>query len=260
MFVVEDSPLQKVGLVDILREHDYDVVAECGDAAGALEFLTRDHAFSLIMVDKQIPEEADERPAEGVGTNLLLTIGKTYPFIGPLVLYTALNSPNLGDIQRVYQAGASALAIPPGALIEEFIKALELVTTGHQVLSPLFKRLGVGAVNPRNQNPLDPVEYYCARLISEHRGKEGSADKWGAGMSVHIIDEILEDIYEKLGMCIKGFAELPKDKKQLMLARWYHDRAVESFGTATRVDYAPRKARRQKWPLVILDEDEMTTL
>ena len=142
VFVVEDSPMQRVGVVDLLRERAYDVVAECGDASSALEFLKRDHAFNLIMVDKQIPEEAGDRPAEGVGTNLLLMIGRSYPFIGPLVLYTALNSPNLGDIQRVYQAGASALAIPPDALIEEFIKALELDTTGHQVLPPLFKRLG----------------------------------------------------------------------------------------------------------------------
>jgi DNA-binding NarL/FixJ family response regulator len=260
-FVVEDSPLNREGLVNLLEERGYDVIAECSDAESALEYLTRDHGFTLIMVDKRIPEEKGGRETEGVGPNLLLTLKDKFPFIGPLVLYTTMRAPNLGDIQRVYQIGASALAAPAGAAVEDFAKALDLIITGHQVLSPLFSRLGAGAVDPKHQCPLDPVEYYCARLISEHRGKEGSALKWGGGITVHIIDELLDDIYDKLNRYIKGFVNLPKEKKQQVLAKWYHDRAVESFGTARSVDYEPRRARRHRWPPRFdLNEEDMLTL
>jgi hypothetical protein len=107
---------------------------------------------------------------------------------------------------------------------------------------------------------LDPVEYYCARLISEHRGKEGSAEKWGPGITVHIIDELLDDIYDKLTTCIRGFVGLPKERKQTALAKWYHDHAVKLYGTAARVDYEPRKARRKKWPQLVFDGDNAITL
>jgi DNA-binding NarL/FixJ family response regulator len=260
LFIVEDEPLQKRGLVDLLRDQGYDVVAECEDALSALAYLECDHAFALIMVDKQIPEEPGVPPQEGTGPNLLLSIKHKFRFIGPMALYTTLAQPNIGDIQRVYQIGASALAIPPGEKVENFIKALDLIIQGGQFLSPLFSKLGAGAVDPKYQCPLDPVEYYCARLISEHRGKEGTAEKWGAGISVHIVDELLDDIYQKLGTCIRGFVDLPKEKKQTMLAKWYYDYAVKLYGAAARIEYESRRMRRKKWPQIVFDEENAIAL
>ncbi len=56
--------------------------------------------------------------------------------------------------------------------------------------------MGIGNV----QCPIDQVVYYCVRLIAEHMGKEGGAEKWGSPVTINIIDDLLEDIYAILSL------------------------------------------------------------
>lgn len=60
-------------------------------------------------------------------------------------------------------------------------------------------------------------------------------------MTVHL----LEDIYAVMSFEIEGFADLPKEKKSVKLAEWYHDKAVKLHGVALPVEYESRKKRRR---------------
>ncbi|MCI0565260.1 MAG: response regulator, partial [Nitrososphaera sp.] len=176
--IVDDEPLQSMGARGVLEDLGYEVT-ECNNAEAALELLQKGGDFALVMVDKKIPERQGDKANEHIGAYLVLRIAREFRFIGYLALYTALSEPNVGDIRQVYQAGASALAAPSGSDRETFAKAVEMVASGHQVLSPRFRHFGIQALDPDNQCPLDQVEYYCVRLIAEHRRKEGAAEKWG---------------------------------------------------------------------------------
>jgi len=203
--IVEDDELKHESEKLIIKELGYEV-SICRDAATAINILKGEKDYSLVMVDKAILENPDDKiPAEWVGASLIFTIARDFRFVSHLVLFTSLSEPNVGDIQQVYKAGASALAAPPSTDKQTFMKALEMVTLGHQVLSPRFKIFGSQAMDPESQCPLDAVEYYCVRLIAEHRGKEGAAKKWGNGVSVYNIDDLLDDIYIALSEKISNF-------------------------------------------------------
>jgi CheY-like chemotaxis protein len=242
--IVDDEPLQRRGVRGVLETLGY-MVADCNNAEGAFDLLRKNGDYSLIMVDKSIPEHQGDKDSEHIGSYLVLRIAREFPFAGYLVLYTALSEPNVGDIRQVYQAGASALAAPSGSDERTFANAVEMVATGHQVLSPRFRHFGIQALDPDNQCPLNQVEYYCVRLIAEHRGKEGAAEKWGPPVTVHMIDDLLEDIYAVMSFEIDGFTDLPKEKKSVNLAEWYHDKAVKLYGVAIPVPYEPRRKRRK---------------
>lgn len=241
--IVDDEPLQCRGVRGILESLGY-IVTDCNNADTALDLLRKNSDYALIMVDKSIPERPGDKNDEHIGAYLVLRIAREFPFTGYLSLYTTLSEPNIGDIRQVYQAGASALAAPSGSDEKTFANAVDMVATGHQILSPRFRHVGIQALEPDNQCPLDQVEYYCVRLIAEHRGKEGAAAKWGPPVTVHMIDDLLEDIYAVLSFEMEGFTDLPKEKKSVKLAEWYHDKAVKIYGVALPVAYESRKRRR----------------
>lgn len=242
--IVDDEPLQRRGVRGILETLGYRVT-DCSNAEAALDLLQKNGEYSLIMVDKSIPERAGDKDDEHIGAYLVLRVAREFPFAGYLVLYTALSEPNVGDIRQVYQAGASALAAPSGSDERTFANAVEMVATGHQILSPRFRHFGMQALDPDSQCPLDQVEYYCVRLIAEHRGKEGAAAKWGPGVTVHMIDDLLDGIYAVMSFEVEGFDDLPREKKSVKLAEWYHDKAVKLYGVAIPVAYEPRRKRRK---------------
>lgn len=241
--IVDDEPLQCRGVRGVLETLGY-MVTDCNNAESALKLIRNSDDYSLVMVDKSIPEHQGDKNDESIGAYLVLRIAREFPFTGYLALYTALSEPNVGDIRQVYQAGASALAAPSGSDERTFANAVEMVATGHQILSPRFRHFGIQALDPDNQCPLDQVEYYCVRLIAEHRGKEGASEKWGPPVTIHMIDDLLEDIYAVMSFEIEGFVNLPKEKKSVKLAEWYHDKAVKLYGVALPVAYESRKKRR----------------
>lgn len=245
--IVEDVELKHEAEVLILENLGYEATV-CRDSETAIKILRNtEKDYSLVMVDKEILEKPEDKiPQEWVGASLIFTIAREFRFVSHLVLFTSLSDPNVGDIQQVYKAGASALAAPPNTDKQTFIKALEMVTMGHQVLSPRFKVYGSQAMEPEAQCPLDAVEYYCARLIAEHRGKEGAAKKWGNGVSMNNIDDLLEDIYIVFLGFIPDFDKLSKDGKSFEIGKWYHDVAVKTYGAAFPIKYESKSVRRKK--------------
>ena len=246
VLIVEDKPVVREGMQGILEELGYDVITDYTDAQSVLEYLEKSDDIYMVMVDKQIPEAPGMREEEGVGPNLLLAVYERFPLIPRLVLYTHLREANISDVQKVLRTEASAIAFSSGSKEkkEEIIDQLKRVVKGDMVISPMFKRFAREAMDPENQCPLDPVEYYCARLISENLRKEGAANKWkefGKEVTFYMVDELLEDVYGKLQEHLGE--DWPKPKKEQKLSEWYHYKAVLKYGRALPVPYEPRAAR-----------------
>ncbi|HEY2979637.1 MAG TPA: response regulator [Anaerolineales bacterium] len=249
--IVDDSVLQRKGVCEFVRKlGDFDI-DECGYVESALQLLQTESNYSLVMVDMYLPEtEAQDKDLPWTGAYLLLKISKEFRFARNLVLYTSKESPNIGDMQQVLRAGASILWGPSGVSEEELLANLSQAAKGNQIIAAAFRSIGASAADPEKQCPFDPVQYYCIRLIAEHRGKRGAATKWSeetGGISSYIVDDLLEEIYRVMELMFPDFKDLTKDNKSQRLAEWYHDQATKSYGAALPVPYETRAQRQKKY-------------
>ncbi|GER79105.1 MAG: hypothetical protein DPW21_00755 [Anaerolineae bacterium] len=255
VLVVDDEPFARSGVcAELLKVDDFDI-KECGNVEDALELLRKHTDFSLVLVDLRLPEtrqaEAEHQVSPGAGAALLRRISNDFPFASRnLVLYTTKGAiPDVGDMQHVLRAGASALAAFSGVSKEKVFNDLKAIVNGEWIVHAPFKNTGIVAIDPENECPFDQVEYYCIRLIAENRGKKGAAEKWNEERSQeiplteHIIDDLLEDIYARMAEEYDDFYELGRDAKQRRLSKWYHDDAVPRYGRAVPVDYVSKNKR-----------------
>lgn len=257
VLVVDDEPFARSGVCAELRKVDDFDILECGNVESALQLLHTYTDFSLVLVDLRLPEtiqaEVEHKISPGAGAALLRRISNDFPFASRnLVLYTTKGAvPDVGDMQHVLRAGASALAASSGVPEEKLLNDLKAIANGEWIVHAPFKSTGIVAIDPENECPFDQVEYYCIRLIAENRGKKGAAQKWNEerGQEIpvteHIIDDLLEYIYARMAGEYDDFYELGKDAKQRRLSKWYHDEAVPRYGRAVPVDYVPMRKRNQ---------------
>lgn len=99
VIVAEDESLIRMDIVEILRENDYDVVAEAADGEEAVA-LAELHKPDLMVMDVKMPKMDGISAAEAIGK-----------FNIPVVLLTAFSQTELVD--RASQAGAMAYIVKP---------------------------------------------------------------------------------------------------------------------------------------------------
>ena len=99
VIVAEDESLIRMDIVEILRENDFEVVAEASDGEQAVA-LAEEHKPDLMVMDVKMPKMDGISAAEQIAK-----------FNIPVVLLTAFSQTEL--VERASQAGAMAYIVKP---------------------------------------------------------------------------------------------------------------------------------------------------
>lgn len=98
--VAEDESLIRLDIVEILRDHGFDVVGEAGDGETAVQLATELRP-DLVIMDVKMPQLDGISAAEKLSKN----------HIAPVVLLTAFSQKEL--VERASEAGALAYVVKP---------------------------------------------------------------------------------------------------------------------------------------------------
>lgn len=122
VIVAEDESLIRMDIVETLREHGFDVIAEAADGAEAVE-LANQHHPDLLVMDIKMPN------MDGITAAEKLIDTKT-----PIVLLTAFSQKELVD--RASEAGAMAYVVKPFTP-NDLLPAIEIALSRHSQLIAL---------------------------------------------------------------------------------------------------------------------------
>lgn len=122
VIVAEDESLIRMDIVETLREHGFDVIAEAADGEQAVE-LVNQHKPDLLVMDIKMPK------MDGITAAEKLTNSKT-----PIVLLTAFSQKELVD--RASEAGAMAYVVKPFTP-NDLLPAIEIALSRHAQLTAL---------------------------------------------------------------------------------------------------------------------------
>lgn len=122
VIVAEDESLIRMDIVETLREHGFDVIAEAADGAEAVELVNQHHPDLLVM-DIKMPN------MDGITAAEKLIDTKT-----PIVLLTAFSQKELVD--RASEAGAMAYVVKPFTP-NDLLPAIEIALSRHTQLLAL---------------------------------------------------------------------------------------------------------------------------
>ena len=120
--VAEDESLIRMDVVETLREHGFDVVAEVGDGALALAAVI-EHKPDLVVMDIKMPNMDGLTAAEQMAGHKVA-----------IVLLTAFSQKELVD--RANQAGAMAYVVKPFTP-NDLMPAVEIALSRHSQLIAL---------------------------------------------------------------------------------------------------------------------------
>lgn len=145
--VAEDEALIRMDLVEMLREEGYDVVAEAGDGARAVE-LVRELRPDLVMMDVKMPVlDGISAAAQIAGDRL-----------APVVMLTAFSQREL--VERARDAGAMAYLVKPfsrgdlAPAIEMAVSRFAELTSLEAEVADLSERLETRKVVERAKSAL----------------------------------------------------------------------------------------------------------
>ena len=122
VIVAEDESLIRMDIVETLREHGFDVVAEASDGEQAVALVT-EHKPDLLVMDIKMPNMDGITAAEAL-------VGEKVP----IVLLTAFSQKELVD--RASEAGAMAYVVKPFTP-NDLLPAIEIALSRHAQLTAL---------------------------------------------------------------------------------------------------------------------------
>jgi AmiR/NasT family two-component response regulator len=122
VIVAEDESLIRMDIVEILRENDFDVIAEAGDGEEAVA-LAAEHKPDLIVMDIKMPKMDGISAAEQIAK---LSI--------PVVLLTAFSQTEL--VERASAAGAMAFLVKPFTP-NDLLPAIRIALSRHDQIAAL---------------------------------------------------------------------------------------------------------------------------
>jgi AmiR/NasT family two-component response regulator len=182
--VAEDESLIRMDVVETLREHGFDVVAEVGDGALALAAVI-EHKPDLVVMDIKMPNMDGLTAAEQMAGHKVA-----------IVLLTAFSQKELVD--RANQAGAMAYVVKPFTP-NDLMPAVEIALSRHSQLIAL--ELEISDLNER---------FETRKLVDRAKGllnekmnlSEPEAFRWiqKASMDRRLtMQEVAQTVIEQLG-------------------------------------------------------------
>ena len=191
--VGEDQPLVRAGVVRVLEEDGFEVVAVAGDAPDLLR-KTRAHKPDVVVTDIQMPPDSTDD-----GLRAAMEIRATQPEVGVVVLTQFLEDRYALDLVGDRADGVGYLLKDRVGDLALFTDAVRRVARGGSALDPEVVQRMVG--RRRANSPLDdltPRELQVLSLMAEGRSNQGIADE--LIVTVPAIERHITSIFGKLDL------------------------------------------------------------
>lgn len=193
MIVGEDQPFVREGVVRVLQDGGFDVVAAAADARDLIQ-MAGAYGPDVVIADiKMPPDHADD------GLRAALQIRAARPGVGVLVLSQFLEDSYAFDLVADGAQGVGYLLKEKVGDLGVFTDAVRRVAGGGSVLDPDVVARLVG--RKRKASPVDgltPREREVLALIAEGRSNAGIARK--LVVTVAAVERHVTSIFDKLGL------------------------------------------------------------
>jgi DNA-binding NarL/FixJ family response regulator len=202
--IAEDSVLLREGIVRLLEEAGFEIVAQAGDADDLLRKV-RAHKPDVAVVDIRMPPTNTDD-----GLRAALEIRSSVPETGVLVLSQYVEEGYALDLVGDKPDGTGYLLKHRVAEIERFIEAVRRIGEGGSVLDPEVISHLVG--RHRRDDPLGELtdrEREVLELMAEGRSNHAIADQ--LVVTERAVEKHVTSIFGKLGL-----APAPDDHRRVL--------------------------------------------
>ena len=194
--IAEDQALLREGIVALLREKGFDVVAQAEDGAGLLRILAG-HKPDLAIVDVRLPPTFTDE-----GIRAALEARAKYPGLGVLILSQYVEPVYTAELLDSGEGGIGYLLKERVGDVKAFVAAVESVAKGgtaldREVVSELVRRRdpdgsdsALGALTPREKEVLG--------LMAEGNSNVGIARR--LVISEGAVEKHISNIFSKLDL------------------------------------------------------------
>jgi DNA-binding NarL/FixJ family response regulator len=189
----EDQPLLRQGIVRLLGDAGFEVVAEAGDAPDLLRKVAA-HKPDVAIVDVQMPPDNTDD-----GLRAAMEIRAAHPAIGVLVLSQYAEERYAVDLIGDSAEGVGYLLKDRVTDFKLFADAVKRVAAGGSVLDPTVVAHMFG--RRRRDDPfesLTPREREVLELMAEGRSNKGIAEV--LVVTPHAVEKHVTGIFTKLGV------------------------------------------------------------
>jgi DNA-binding NarL/FixJ family response regulator len=191
--IAEDSVLLREGIVRLLEEQDYAVVAAVGDGDALLKAVEA-HRPDVCVVDVRMPPTFTDE-----GLRAALVIRGQYADVGVLVLSQYVEERYASELIGGNPGGVGYLLKDRVADVDQFIDGLRRVAAGGAALDPeVISQL---LVRSRKEDPLavlSPREQDVLRAMAEGKSNAGIAQALVVGEGA--VEKHISNIFLKLGL------------------------------------------------------------
>ena len=193
VLVGEDQPLMREGVVHVLREARFDVVAVADDAEDLVR-KARAHRVDVVVTDIQMsPDHAD------AGLLAVREIRSLKPSVGVLVLTQCLEARYAVELVGDRAEGVGYLLKDRVGDLASFTEAVRRVACGGAALDPLVVSRLVGRREAHDPvDDLSPRAREVLALMAEGRSNQGIAES--LVVTVSAVERHVTSIFEKLGL------------------------------------------------------------
>jgi DNA-binding NarL/FixJ family response regulator len=202
--IAEDQALLRQGIVRLLGDAGFEVVAEAGDAPDLLRKVAA-HKPDVAIVDVQMPPDNTDD-----GLRAAMEIRASQPDIGVLVLSQYAEERYAVDLIGSDAAGVGYLLKDRVTDFKLFADAVRRVAAGGSVLDPTVVAHMLG--RRRRDDPLEgftPREREVLELMAEGRSNKGIAE--ALVVTPHAVEKHVTSIFNKFGV-----ATGPEDHRRVL--------------------------------------------
>ena len=191
--LAEDSVLLREGLIRLLTDSGFDVVAACGDAESFLRAVTA-HRPDVVVVDVRMPPTFTDE-----GVRAALVVREQYPDTAVLVLSQYVEEKYATELVAGRSRGVGYLLKDRVADVAEFVEALRRVAAGGTALDP---EVGSQLLSrARRRDPLErltPRETEVLQLMAE--GLSNTAIAASLVVTEGAVEKHVSSIFAKLDL------------------------------------------------------------
>jgi DNA-binding NarL/FixJ family response regulator len=194
--IADDSVLLRDGLVRLLTDSGFDVVAAVGDADGLLDAVT-EHAPDLCLVDVRMPPTHTDE-----GLRAAIEIRRRHPDVAVLVLSQYVEERYAGELLTGDVAGIGYLLKDRVIDVDDFLVSLRRVAAGGsaidaEVVSQILGR----SQRTSDLDRLTPREREVLTLMAEGLSNGGIADR--LVVSHGAVEKHISNVFMKLGLDVE---------------------------------------------------------
>src|SRR5437762_8657893 len=195
--IAEDSVLLREGLVRLLDDEGFDVVAQCENGDDLL-LKVRSYTPDVAIVDIRLPPTHNDE-----GLRAALEIRARHPSVGVLVLSQYVELGLALKLLAESAEGVGYLLKDRISDVDEFVAAVRRVANGGSALDPVIVSTLLSRERPDDPvAKLTPREREILELMASGSSNHGIADR--LVITVRAVEKHVSSIFDRLGLPSTG--------------------------------------------------------